>query len=224
MVSQREDARDIGELPPCENPDRKKACEHDLVLFCNTYFPDHFFREWTASQIEIARNIEKVINVGGFQAIAHKRRGAKTTICRGGLLWAVLYGKHMYSFFAGSEGGAATDAKTFIEMELLENNLLLEDFPEVCYPIRCTEGIKQRKVKYHGDACNISTSGDKIVLPTMRVYDKDGNLVKTKEGKPLHYPASGALIRFISVASTGVRGRQYRLSDRDMWDSILNLV
>jgi len=81
MVSQREDARDIGELPPCENPEREKASEHDLVLFCNMYFPDHFFREWTAPQIETARNIEKVINVGGFQSIAHKRRGAKTTIC-----------------------------------------------------------------------------------------------------------------------------------------------
>ena len=59
MTKKREEARDMGELPPVENPERKKKCENDLILFCNTYFSDHFFRKWSDAQLEIARNIEK---------------------------------------------------------------------------------------------------------------------------------------------------------------------
>ena len=80
VAEKREEARDIGELPPVENPKRRKECEHDLIKFCNTYLSDYFFRPWSAAQLEIAKNVEKVIQTGGAQAIAHKRRGAKTTI------------------------------------------------------------------------------------------------------------------------------------------------
>ena len=48
----------------------------------------------------------------------------------------------------------------------------------------------------------------------MRVHDKKGNPIKNKNGEPVHYPSSGALIKFISVASTGVRGRRHSLADR----------
>ena len=81
MQEKRDKARDIGELPSVENLARKAECENDLVKFCNTYLSEHFFRPWSNAQLEIAKNVEKVINSGGSQAIAHKRRGAKTTIC-----------------------------------------------------------------------------------------------------------------------------------------------
>lgn len=34
--------RDIGELPPVLNPDRKQACERNFRLFCESYFPVTF--------------------------------------------------------------------------------------------------------------------------------------------------------------------------------------
>jgi hypothetical protein len=208
-----EEANDIGELPLPENPKRKKACEHDLVKFCSTYLPEYFFRPWSKAQLEIAKNVEKVIENGGSQAIAHKRRGAKTTICLGGLMWAMLYGKHMYSYFVAASNGATLDAKAFFDLELMENDLLFADFPEVCVPIRKTEGIKQRNPSYHGQKCNIEMTGDTVRLPTMRIYKK-GKLQKTSRGKPAHYPASSALIKFISIGSTVARGRGIAFADR----------
>jgi hypothetical protein len=214
MHKKRNEAKDIGELPPPANPKRKAECEHDLVKFCNTYLSEHFYRKWSLAQLEIAAHVEKVIQNGGSQAIAHKRRGAKTTICLGGLMWAMLYGKHMYSFFVAAQSSAALEAKEFFSTELFENELILADFPEVCIPIRKTEGHHMKRSFYHGLDCNLAITGDKILLPTVRLYDKSGNLLKDKKGKALHYPSSGALIRFISVSSTGVRGRRHSLSDR----------
>ena len=193
MEEKREKSRDIGTLPPCENPQRRKECEHDLIKFCNTYLSELFFRPWSNAQIEIAKNVEKVIETGGSQAIAHKRRGAKTTICTSGLLWAVLYGKHPYSFFVAATAEATLDAKGFFEGQLAENDMLCADFPEACIPIRAMDGIKQRNPSYNEQLCNVRMTGNTLRLPTMRMHDKNGNLVKTKEGKPMHYPASGAI-------------------------------
>jgi len=57
-------------LPPCENPERRKECEHDFIKFCNTYLLEDFYRPWSKAQLEIAKNVEKVIETGGSQAIA----------------------------------------------------------------------------------------------------------------------------------------------------------
>jgi hypothetical protein len=55
-------------------------------------------------------------------------------------------------------------------MVWLETNPpLSEDFPEVCYPIRCLERItnRQKGQKYHGEPTRIEWTSDKIVLPTI---------------------------------------------------------
>jgi hypothetical protein len=52
----------------------------------------------------------------------------------------------------------------------LETNILLhEDFPEVCFPIKCLECIanRQKGQKYLGEPTRIEWSADKIVLPTI---------------------------------------------------------
>ena len=220
----RDEARDIGTLPPCENPERRKECEHDFIKFCNTYLPNDFFRPWSKAQLEIAKNVAKVIETGGSQAIAHKRRGAKTTICTSGLLWAVLYGKHMYSYFIAATSEATLDAKAFFENELQENDLLCADFPEVCVPIRAMEGIKQRNPSYNGKLCDVKMTGNTLRLPTMRMHDKNGNLYKTEKGAPKHYPSSSAIIKFISISSSVARGRKIPFPDRGSLRPSLALI
>jgi hypothetical protein len=220
----REEENDIGELPPVENPERRKECEHDLVKFCNTYLSDYFFRPWSAAQLEIAKNVEKVIEHGGSQAIAHKRRGAKTTICIGGLFWSAVYGKHMYAYFVAASSKATSDAMAFFEVELMENDLLCADFPEVCVPIRHTKGIYQKKPTYHGKPCDIGMTGNQVRLPTMRKYGENGEVLKNEKDKAIHYPSSGALITFISVGTTVARGRGMAFADRGSIRPSLALV
>jgi hypothetical protein len=201
----REAANDIGEIPLPANPERKKECENNLVLFCNTYLKEHFYRKWSENQIYIAQEVERVVQEGGKQAIAAKRRGAKTTICRGALLWAILYGKHKWAYYMAATEDKSLSSKSFFEFELAYNDVLLEDFPEACIPMRKMDNVRQRKLTYKGDTCAITISGNSLQLPTIRMYDKKGKLVKDKAGNPVFYPCSGALIDFVSINSS-IRG------------------
>jgi hypothetical protein len=56
----------------------------------------------------------------------------------------VLYGHREVVCLIGSDEGHAMDMLDVIKMELDGNDLLLEDYPEVVYPIQCLDGIANR--------------------------------------------------------------------------------
>ncbi|MDW8267189.1 MAG: hypothetical protein RMJ52_17850, partial [Gemmataceae bacterium] len=86
-------------------------------------------------------------------AMAMPRGSGKTTICECACIWAVLYGHREFVCLIGSDEGHAMDMLDAIKMELNGNDLLLADFPEVCYPIQCLDGIANRCAGqlYHGE-------------------------------------------------------------------------
>jgi hypothetical protein len=61
----------------------------------------------------------------------------------------------------GANQTRATDNVNSIK-RIFESDLLLADFPEVCYPIRCLEGINQRShgQLYQGKPTHIEWSAD----------------------------------------------------------------
>jgi hypothetical protein len=191
-AEKREQARaernDIGELPPVADPERRAACGKDFVLFCNTYLAKtYFYRPWSDTQIKIARMFEHIVVNGGKQAVAHKRRGAKTTIAKAALLWAAMYGKHKYLIYIGASEDAAAGAVEFFETELLYNDLLCDDFPEVCVPFRKQDGRKNNKPTYHGKRldCYIKT-GKEIQFPVIeRVSMRGRFLIDPQTSNPI---------------------------------------
>ena len=66
-----------------------------------------------------------------------------------------------------------------IKSELENNDLLLDDFPEVCYPIRCLEGIYQRASGqlYQGEPTHIGWTAKEIVLPTIEGSAASGAII-----------------------------------------------
>ena len=63
---------------------------------------------------------------------------------RAGLL-AILFGWKKFLVLIGASADAADELLEVIRVELETNELLLQDFPEVCYPIRCLEGMTNRQ-------------------------------------------------------------------------------
>lgn len=197
MADKRRAERDIS-IPPVKNPRRRKRGE-DPVYFCRTYYPDLFYNPFTKEQLEIIGRIEHCLKYGGMDAIAATRGGGKTTIAKvvGGV-WAPIYGITDFVPLLGPNGPHAEellkDVKDFYEF----NDMLAEDFPEVCIPIRALEGAAQKggSQTVGGKRTRIEWATKEIVLPYVEVG-----------GKPSQ--ASGAIIkaRGIDAAIRGmVRG------------------
>ena len=189
--------RDIGDLPEIENPERKQRAARDFRFFCESYFPQTFHLAWSPDHLKVIARIEQAVLRGGLFAMAMPRGSGKTTICECACIWAVLYGHREFVCLIGSDEGHAMDMLDAIKMELDGNDLLLQDFPEVVYPIRCLEGIANRCAGqlYRGERTHIGWTAREIVLPTIA------------DSK-----ASGAIIKVAGITGR-IRGMKYKRAD-----------
>jgi hypothetical protein len=189
--------RDIGELPAVVNPERKARAASDFRFFCDSYFPLTFHLPWSQDHLKVIARIEQAVLRGGLFALAMPRGSGKSTISECACIWAVLYGHREFVCLIGSDEGHAMDMLDAIKMELDGNDLLLEDFPEVVYPIQCLDGIANRcnGQLYKGERTHIGWTAREIVLPTI----PDST-------------ASGAIIKVAGITGR-IRGMKYKRAD-----------
>jgi hypothetical protein len=189
--------RDIGELPEVVNPDRKAKAASDFRFFCESYFPLTFHLPWSDDHLKVIGRIEQAVLRGGLFAMAMPRGSGKTTICECACIWAVLYGHREFVCLIGSDEGHAMDMLDSIKMELDGNDQLLDDFPEVVYPIQALDGIANRcnGQLYKGDRTHIGWTAREVVLPTM-----PGSV------------GSGAIIKVAGITGR-IRGMKYKRAD-----------
>lgn len=88
---------------------------------------------------------------GGRQAIAAPRGRGKTEIVKGMLVFLVLAGVTRFPLAVGATRAHASKIYKDFQRKFATNDLLLEDFPEVCWPVRALEGAPQRAGKQHVD-------------------------------------------------------------------------
>ncbi len=189
--------RDIGELPAVVNPGRKAKAERDFRYFCESYVHLTFHLPWSDDHIKVIRKIERAVLEGGLFAMAMPRGSGKTSLCEIACLWALVYGHREFVALIGSDESQAESMLDSIKVELETNERLLEDFPEICFPIRAMEGIHQRAAGqlYRGNQTHIGWTAREIVLPTM-----PGS------------KASGGIIRVAGITGR-VRGMKYKRVD-----------
>jgi hypothetical protein len=189
--------RDIGELPAVVNPERKARAEIDFRYFCEAYFPYTFHLAWSPDHLKVIGKIEEAVLHGGLFAMAMPRGSGKTSQVECACLWAVLFGHREFVCLIGSDEGHAMDMLESIKTELDGNELLLEDFPEVVYPIHCLEGIANRcsGQLYKGQRTHIGWTAREIVLPTIE---------RSK--------ASSAIIKVAGITGR-IRGMKYKCAD-----------
>lgn len=189
--------RDIGATPAVVNPERRAKAERDFRFFCEQYFPQTFAMAWSDDHLKVIAKIERVVLEGGLFAIGMPRGSGKTSLCEAGGIWAMLYGHRNFIVLIGSDEPSAGEMLDSIKSEIENNDLMLNDFPEVCFPVRALEGITQRSA---GQLClgkptHIGWSAREIVLPTI-----DGS------------KASGAIVRVAGITGR-IRGMKFKRPD-----------
>jgi hypothetical protein len=172
--------RDIGELPEVVNPDRKTRAANEFRFFCEAYFPFTFHLAWSPDHLKVISKIERAVLEGGLFAMAMPRGSGKTSICECACIWAVLNGHREFVCLIGSDEGHAMDMLESIKTELDSNDLLLDDYPEVIYPIQCLDGIANRcsGQLYKGERTHIGWTAREVVLPTIPGSSGSGAIIK----------------------------------------------
>lgn len=188
---------DSNGLPPVVNPTRKEACRRDYRLFCESYFPETYYIPWSDDHLKVISKVEKSTIEGGLFAEAMPRGSGKSCLAETAALWATFYGYHEFIILIGATETAALEILDSIKTEIETNDLLMDDFPEICHPIRALEGIVNR---CSGQLCNglrtrISWTTREIILPNV-----SGS------------PASGAIIRVGGITGR-VRGMKFKRPD-----------
>ncbi|QDU28050.1 Phage terminase large subunit (GpA) [Anatilimnocola aggregata] len=189
--------RDIGELPEVVNPQRKARAQDDFQFFCEEYFHTTFHHPWSDDHLKVIRKIQKAVIEGGLFAMAMPRGSGKSSLCEVACIWALLFGHRQFVCLIGSDEGHAAEMLESIKTELEGNDLLLEDYPEVVYPIRALDGIANRcsGQLYQGERTHISWTAKEIVLPTMPAS-----------------PASAAVIKVAGLTGR-IRGMKHKRAD-----------
>lgn len=192
-----ETGRDIGELPPIADPERRARALADPEFFSLTYFPLRFKKRLSNNHRGSIAGLKRVAEDGGKKAMADPRGDGKTTRCEVMAIWTVLSGRRKFVPLIGATRAASLENLESIKGEFEFNDLLAADFPEVCFPIRALEGIHNRckGQLYLGEPTRIKWSGDMLVLPTI-------------EGSP----ASGSVICCRGLLGR-IRGMKHRLPD-----------
>ncbi len=195
--------RDIGPIPAIsdKNWNRRLACLADPELFLRTYYGFHPFfpLPFSESHGRVITKGEDAIQSGGNFVYACWRGFGKTTIVRGMLIRAVLSGLRRFGLFVGAAAPHAQSSLRTIKAMLERSPLLLEDFPEIIYPIAKLEGQSKRQI---GQAClgvptNIHWGSDFVQLPTCPEQPS----IRPEQGA-----GYGAMVSAAGILSSGITG------------------
>lgn len=172
--------QDIGDIPKVGKPRRRRRCAGSFRAFCETYFAPVFHLAWSADHLKVIGKIERAVVSGGLFAVAMPRGSGKTSLSECAVLWSLLCGYRAFVVLIGSDQAAAERMLESVKVELETNELLLEDYPEVCYPVACLERSPHRcrGQRHNGEPTYIGWQAGELVLPTVAGSKASGSVVK----------------------------------------------
>lgn len=162
--------QEIGEIPGVVNRARRATTYASFRAYCETYYPQRFYLPWSKAHLDAVAKIEEAVTSGGWFAFAMPRGWGKTALCESAAEWAAVTGRHRFVFLIRATAEFARQSLDNIKTHLISNAMLLEDYPEVCYPIRALEGESRRCLgqRCKGERTLIAWTQHEIVLPTVR--------------------------------------------------------
>jgi hypothetical protein len=148
---------------------RRARCRLSLVLFLSTYFPAAFPLPFCADHLRAIAKLEQAFLRGGLFALAMPRASGKTTVVSRAVLWALLYGHRRFACLVGATDAAARSLLATIKSELLFNERLAKDFPDVTYPFRRLQGNARLCTgqTWNGEQTLTAWAADRVVFPTI---------------------------------------------------------
>ncbi|MCA9137255.1 MAG: phage terminase large subunit family protein [Planctomycetales bacterium] len=188
------DEQEIGPIPPIADPARRAACEKDLPLALKTYFPKIFSKPFSPQHYEVIEKMRVVLQEGGLFALGMPRGSGKTSLATCCDILALLFGWKKFIVLLGPIQKHASDMLDEMKEELEKNDLLLADFPEVCYPIR--------ELNFTPSRCRAQTTEGKHTH--MQWKGSKRFVLPTVNGQ------GGATVRAVGVTGN-IRGMSHRL-------------
>lgn len=161
------EAKEIGPGWAVKNIARRRAGLKSLRKFLKSYFPWAFPLPWSPDHLRIIECIEDAARGGGLFAFAMPRGSGKTTICERAAIWAILGGLHRFVCVVGATEKRASKILENIKTELRLNDILAEDFPEVCHPVRAlnNEGRRCKGQTWNGQLTEIGWGQAELDFP-----------------------------------------------------------
>lgn len=214
MREQSASAAEIGPIDPPANPYRRETARYNLHHFLVTYFPSSTgLKPFSEDHLRVINRVQKCALEGGRFVEAIYRGFAKSTILENSILWIMLYGHRQFPVLFAASKELAKDAIESIKSELEDNDLLAEDFPEVCVPVQALEGKVQRCASQtqNGRKTDIHWTADAICLPT--VYVPEGWGIPDAELDWENTQPSEASGVVMKVKPYGARGLRHKRAD-----------
>lgn len=181
--------RELYPLPGVKDFGRRLEALASLEAYMKIYRPKVFYLPFSPDHLRFIGQLEAVVRNGGLKAEAEPRGSGKTSMVIAAAEWAILNGFRRFACIFGSTISKSMDNLDSIRMHLRTNDLMADDFPEVCYPIRWLGGITQRKPMYLGVPLNMEFTQKEIRLP-----DIPGS------------PCGGSILMSDGITSEGIRG------------------
>ena len=210
------EGREIGPLPKVKNPGRRNKGLDDPVFFHTTYFPNRFYLGFGRPHLEAIAALQRCTESGGLQALAMMRGSGKTTLAECEVIRSLAYGLRRYVVFVGATDHLAGRAVKRIFREFETNDLLLEDFPELCYPIRALDRITQRArgQTLNGQSTLMEITDGHLVLARVPGSASSGSVVQS-------YGLTGALkgLNILSPDGTPIRPDMVVIDDAQTRES-----
>ena len=169
--------REIAPLPAVANPARRASASASLLVFCKLYFAQKFKKPFGQNHLALIDTLQNVIADGGKQAIAMPRGTGKTTISTVAAIWALLTARRRFVVIVASNTKEARKLLKSIVQIIGSNQLLCQDFPEICVPVRALRGsaLLARGQLFYGEPTNVQISADIFRLPTIPASPASGS-------------------------------------------------
>jgi hypothetical protein len=138
-------------IPQCVNPRRRELCLEDPERFLRTYLVKKFRQPFGRVHSRLIETIHDRAITGGKKAIAAPRSRGKSTIVKGMNIY--LTARELVRFIVPICATTKLAGRIYKDYrdEWGNNELLYQDFPEICAPVRELEGAPQRASRQHVD-------------------------------------------------------------------------
>ena len=176
---------EVGPVPMVMDHSRRAACALDLERFGYTYLAGRDLplgeTPRAASPIlrEYIRRLQTIMLAGGSLAVALPRGYAKTAWAVIAAIWGSLYGHADYIVLLAANDPKAKQLLSNVRHAIETSELLLQDFPAVCHPVRALEGNVQRcfSQAVDGRRTRIEWGVHWIVMPSVEDSPASGNII-----------------------------------------------
>lgn len=137
------------EIPQCVDPKRRELCLQDPERFLRTYHKKKFRQPFGRVHRKIIQTIHDRALTGGKKSIAAPRSRGKSTIVKGMNIY--LTARELVRFIVPICATTKLASRIYKDYrdEWGNNQLLYDDFPEICAPVRELEGAPQRSSRQH---------------------------------------------------------------------------